>query len=285
MKNIPVRQISKTKKEPNFSESFSIRDVREVLAGNDMVQELHRHAFYYLLALKKGRGKHEIDFASHDVRDHSVFVMRPGQVHQIVLKAESTGYLVGFNADFYNPYDKVTRQLLRKANRMNCYRLHASQSKKIFLILNEIFHEHTTKQDAYQEAIKANLGILYLELARLQGKSTSKKTNSYAQERAAEFLELLETHISSHKQTSEYANMLNLSAYQLNSITKATLGKTCSDLINDHVVLEAKRYLLATSNQVTQIAFHLGYEDVSYFIRFFKKHTGYSPEAFRHNFG
>lgn len=76
---------------------------------------------------------------------------------------------------------------------------------------------------------------------------------------------------------------MNLSPYQLNEITKATIGKTASELINEHIILEAKRYLLATPNQIKDIADHLGYEDVSYFIRFFKKHTGYSPEAFRHN--
>jgi YesN/AraC family two-component response regulator len=77
--------------------------------------------------------------------------------------------------------------------------------------------------------------------------------------------------------------MMKLSPYQLNAITKATIGKTTSDLINEHLVLEAKKHLLATTNQVKDIAFQLGFEDVSYFIRFFKKHTGYSPEVFRHN--
>jgi AraC family transcriptional regulator, transcriptional activator of pobA len=76
--------------------------------------------------------------------------------------------------------------------------------------------------------------------------------------------------------------MMNLSVYQLNAITKATLSKTCSDLITQQIILEAKRCLLATSHQVNQTAYRLGYEDVSYFIRFFKKQTGYSPEAFRH---
>jgi len=78
--------------------------------------------------------------------------------------------------------------------------------------------------------------------------------------------------------------MLNLSVYQLNAITKATLGKTCSEVINEHIILEAKRCLLATSNKIGQTAYRLGYEDISYFIRFFKKQTGYSPEAFRNNF-
>lgn len=78
--------------------------------------------------------------------------------------------------------------------------------------------------------------------------------------------------------------MLHLTTYQLNAITKETLGKTGSQLINEQILLEAKRQLLSTSNQVNQIAYDLGYEDVSYFIRFFKKHIGNSPEIFRQNF-
>lgn len=77
---------------------------------------------------------------------------------------------------------------------------------------------------------------------------------------------------------------MNLTTYRLNTITKELLGKTPSTLINEYVVLEAKRLLLATSNQIQQIADLLGYEDVSYFVRYFKKHTNYSPEAFRKNF-
>ncbi|MCY1547485.1 HTH-type transcriptional activator Btr [compost metagenome] len=74
---------------------------------------------------------------------------------------------------------------------------------------------------------------------------------------------------------------MNLSAYQLNEIVKASVGKTISEIINAQLILEAKRNLLATSAQVKEIAEMLGYDDISYFIRFFKKHTGLSPEAFR----
>jgi YesN/AraC family two-component response regulator len=75
-----------------------------------------------------------------------------------------------------------------------------------------------------------------------------------------------------------------MSSYQLNLITKTSVGKTVLHLINEQIVLEAKRYLLATTNQVKEIADQLGYEDPSYFIRFFKKHTGHSPDTFRRNF-
>jgi len=286
MENIPIRSIKTTRKEPNFSESFSIRNVQDLLNGKDLVQELHRHDFFFILALKKGIGNHEIDFASQEICDRSVTFMRPGQVHELKLKAKSTGYLMAFKTDFYYSHDKSTNQLLRKVSYQNLCQLDANKFNKLLDILTYIFNEYTGKQERYQEVIKANLDIFFIELLRhgQNRKNPSNNANTYTQERLEEFLELLETHISTHKLVSHYADMLNLSNYQLNAITKTTLGKTCSEVIDEYIILESKRNLLATSNQVTQIAYHLGYEDVSYFIRFFKKHTGHSPEAFRNNF-
>jgi AraC-like DNA-binding protein len=251
-----------------------------------MKQELHRHDFFFVLALEKGSGTHEIDFTPYKVGNHAVFFLRPGQVHQLTLKAKSTGYLLEFKMDFYFPRDRVSRQLLRKASHKNYCQLEATPFKKLLSILNSIFQEYTHKQESYQEIIKANLSVFFIELVRNRQnrKSSAKLANTYAQERLEEFLELLETTIAEYKEVSHYADKLNLSAYQLNAITKATLGKTSSALIDEHIILEAKRYLLATTDQVSQIAYHLGYEDASYFIRFFKKHTGHSPELFRRNF-
>jgi AraC-like DNA-binding protein len=191
-----------------------------------------------------------------------------------------------FKTDFYFPRDKVSGQLLRKASHKNYCQLEAVKFKKLISILNSIFQEYTNKQESYQEIIKANLSVFFIELVRNRKnlKSSAKPVNAYAQERLEEFLELLETTIGEHKQVAHYADKLNLSVFQLNAITKATLGKTSSVLMDEYVILEAKRYLLATTDQVSQIAYHLGYEDVSYFIRFFKKHTGHSPEVFRRNF-
>ncbi|MEQ9442046.1 MAG: AraC family transcriptional regulator [Cyclobacteriaceae bacterium] len=284
MEKIPIRYIHATQEEPNFSESFSIRDIRDVLAGKDMVQELHRHDFFYILALKKGAGHHEIDFAPYDLSDHAVFFMRPGQVHQLSLKAGSTGYLLQFKTDFYHPHHKISNQLLRQLSHRNLYQPDARRFDKLRALLTYIFQEYTDQQEGYQEVIQANLDIFFIELVRQHSEGASNSANPYHQERLEEFLALLETHIAHHKQVAHYAEMLHLSPYQLNAITKATLGKTCSALINEYIILESKRHLLATASQINQIAYQLGYDDVSYFIRFFRKHTGYSPEAFRHNF-
>jgi AraC-like DNA-binding protein len=281
MEKIPVRRILATRKEPDSAESFRIRDVYTLLAGKDLVQELHRHDFFYILALHKGTGKHEIDFTSYTVCDHSVFFLRPGQVHRLVLQAGSTGYVMQFRTDFYYPHDKASIQLLNKASNTNFYQLDANRFQKLFSALTSVFQEYADRQERHQEAIKANLSIFFIELLREHAKNPSDGGSPYVQERLEAFLEILQTNILSHKQVSEYAAMLNLSTYQLNAITKRTLGKTCTEVIHEYMLLEAKRYLLATTDQITQIALQLGYEDVSYFIRFFKKHTGYSPEAFR----
>lgn len=283
MENIPVRNII-TAEEGELSNNFSIRDLQQLLAGKDMIQELHRHNFFYILALKTGTGMHDIDFTSYDVAGNTVFFMRPGQVHQLTLKAGSTGYLMAFKADFYTPQDKTSNQLLRKASAMTHYRSDNDGFEKLNTPLTNIFREYNNKQEQYQEVIRANLHIFFVELIRQYNKASSANVNLYTQERLEEFLSLLETHITHIKQASEYADMMHLSLYQLNAITKSTLGKTCSEMINEHIILEAKRHLLATSSQVNQVADQLGYEDVSYFIRFFKKHTGHTPEVFRQQF-
>ncbi|MFC0515323.1 helix-turn-helix domain-containing protein [Mucilaginibacter angelicae] len=284
MESIPVRHLNAGQKEPALSDAFSIRDIQSLLDGKDMVQELHRHDFYYILALENASGSHNIDFTPYTISNQSVFFIRPGQVHQLILNAASTGYLLQFRDEFYFPNDKSFNYLLRKASHTNHYQFSTGGFKKPLGLLTYIFQEFTEKNERYDEVIKANLGIFFIELTRQQSSRPTETTTLYMQERLEKFLELLEVHIFTHKQVAQYAEMLNLSVYQLNAVVKAALGKTSSELINGQIILEAKRCLLATSNQVNQTAYRLGYEDVSYFIRFFKKHTGYSPEVFRHNF-
>ena len=286
MKSIPIRHISTTQKEPGISGSFSIRNIQEMLNGEDMVQELHRHDFFFILVLQNGTGYHEIDFTKYEVGKHSVFLMRPRQVHQLTLRAGSTGYLVQFESDFFYGQNKLSQQLLRKASNKVFCKVDVNRFNKLNQVLTYIFNEFSNKEEGYQEIIKSCLNIFFTELMRQRQnkKIADDDISPYTQEQLERFLELLEMHIASHKQVSQYAGMMNLSSYQLNAITKTSLNKTPSELINEHIVLEAKRKLLATSSQVNQIADELGYEDVSYFIRFFKKHTGHSPEAFRDNF-
>lgn len=286
MKNIPIRNINVIPDSINLSEKFRIRTVQEVQTEQKLIQDTHRHDYYFILALIKGKGKHTIDFIKYEVTDYSIFFMRPGQVHQLSLEKGCTGFLMQFSKDFYRPGNKTDQQLLRSASNKNFCKLDLKKSKNLFNVLSYIYKEYIEKEKMYFDIIKANLSIFFVELTRYRENQIKpeNKNTMFTHERLDEFLELLENNISKNKQVSEYANMLNLSTFQLNSMTKSNLGKTCSTLIDQQIILEAKRYLLATTEQVKEIAYNLGYEDVSYFIRFFKKHTGQTPEVYRTNF-
>ena len=282
MSKISVRQI----KEPDFSEGFSIRNLDTLLSEKDLVQQLHRHNFFFILFLEKGKGEHSIDFTSYPVDDYSVFFMRPGQVHQLTLKRGSKGYIIQFNREFYTPIEEPVNFVLRKVSTKNHCPLSAERFRKLRSQLDYIFEEYTEKQDRYKQVIKEYLEILFIELVRQSKnpKEIANNDNQYSHEQYEELLELLQKHSVTKKKVTHYAEMMHLTTFQINKITKEIINKTCSQLINEQIVLEAKRNLLATTNQVNQIAFDLGFEDPSYFIRFFKKQTGHTPEVFRQNF-
>jgi AraC family transcriptional regulator, transcriptional activator of pobA len=283
MKIIPIRQITPSSSEPAISQTFRIRKVESLLNGKEIRHAPHRHNFFFILALKKGHGTHVIDFTHFDITDHSIFILRPGQVHELTLAAHSSGYLMEFNAEFYHLHDRRTTQMIRKATTANFCQLSAESFDKLNAVLDHIDQEYTDTQAGYNEVIRAQLDIFFIQFLRNRQQSGANvhPTGTYDQERLGEFIELIEKHFTSKKQVVDYADMLNVSAYQLSAITKAVVGKTPSEIINEHIILESKRHLLVTSDQVNQIAWSLGYEDPSYFIRFFKKHTGYSPESFR----
>ena len=283
MQKIPFVHIKDAIKEPAFAGQFSIRKLEDFLGGKEMVQELHRHNFFYLLVLDKGQGEHRIDFVSYAITDHCVFFMRPGQVHDLHLKADSSGYLIAFTEDFYTPLGQSANQVFRSASSKNFCPLLVDRFDNLLIILARMLGEYNAKEENYLDVIHSSLSIFFVELTRrcADVESATIGKNAYLHERLNEFQQLVSQHVAIHKQPAWYAKQMNLTSYQLNAVTKAVLAKTSSEVINDFIVLEAKRYLLATANQISQIAWHLGYEDVSYFIRFFGKRTGHSPEAFR----
>ncbi len=276
MKEIPIRKLPPSDKKKNFR----IRELKEMFTDGDLKEPLHRHDFYYLLIVESASGVHTIDFDNYTITDQSIFFLRPGQMHKLTLKAKSTGYLLHFKKDFLeNSYSKTTA-LLQTVSFNNQYIVDTIVFKKIKRLLEVILQESKEGIKDYNEAIKANLILLLIQLSR--EKEVKETTQiSYEQEKLEQFKIVLQNTIKQQKKATVYANELGMSVYQLNAITKKTLGKTSSELINEYIVLEAKRYLLATNYQINQIAYYLGYQDSSYFIRFFKKHTGNSPAIFR----
>ena len=232
MQKIPIRQLPESNQEPTLVGSFSIRSLEAILDGKVMVEEIHRHDFFLMLTLRKAKGLHEIDFVPYEVNNYSIFLLRPGQVHKLTLKQGSTGFLVQFKTEYFLSHKDSSKQLLRKVGNQNNYPLNAKIFKKLDVLLSSILLEYKEKQEDFHEVIKANLDILFIQLLRQRGNTDTKNNFApYQQEKLEKFLELVEENITEYKQVSQYADLLSLTVYQLNAITKALLSKNASQLI------------------------------------------------------
>lgn len=284
MTEIPVRKIRKKGTHNDTLSNFNIWKLSDLLGNKDLNEPLHRHNFYFLLAFENGVGTHEIDFVNYEISNNMVFLVRPSQVHRLAIKQKSKGFILQFEKDAFTTQGNNFDKHLQTVFHQNTFPLNQEEFIGFKQSLEMIYKECTLRESNYTKIISAHLDILITLLSRRLETKSNNIENNFAQQKLLEFKGLLDTHIAKLKSVEKYANMLNLTTYQLNSTTKKLLGKTPSEMINECLILEAQRQLLATTNQVSQIAFDLGYEDASYFIRFFKKQTGNTPDAFRKNF-
>lgn len=101
------------------------------------------------------------------------------------------------------------------------------------------------------------------------------------EKRLYHFLLLLEDYYTTEKNVNFYAEKLNLSAKRLNQILKQRIGKTINQVLQERTLTEAKHLLFIGKKSIKEIAYTLGFQDASYFSRFFKKMTKLSPDDFR----
>ena len=92
---------------------------------------------------------------------------------------------------------------------------------------------------------------------------------------------MIDKNFMRERQVQSYAAQLGISSNYLNVLTRKHLGKSALNMINDRVMLEIKRLLLRTDYDISEIAYKLGFNELSYFSRFFKRNTGMTPIEFR----
>lgn len=83
------------------------------------------------------------------------------------------------------------------------------------------------------------------------------------------------------KKIAQYARELNITPVHLNRICQAVKGKSALEIVNANTIRRAHNHLVYTSSSISEIAYTLQFADSGYFTRFFRKHTGLSPMAYR----
>lgn len=154
----------------------------------------------------------------------------------------------------------------------------ASRVSRLLSTMESMYHHGWDKD---KEIIAQYLRTVLLEVsAVVKGLPAPAKT-SREKELTARYLKLVSTHLKNAYNMRDYADLLNISPNHLNKTIKSTMGKTAQAVYHAIVLQEAKVLLLQTTKDISEIAFELGFQDVSYFGKFFKKLTSSTPLGYR----
>jgi AraC family transcriptional regulator, transcriptional activator of pobA len=271
--------------EHQLAMGVDIRRLEVHLQNLEFVHFPHRHDFYNLLYITEGSGTHSIDYRTYPVVPNQLYFMAEGQVHSWELSPNSKGFTMFFTKDFYSVDE--TQLALHSLPFFNSLHndpmlvFEPTLAPYIQHCFEEIMTEYETNLPYRDATIKSLLKLILIQSVRHYRLPNHDTTSAYYMARIRIFEQLIELHHTKKKGVKEYAQLMHLSPNYLNSLCTKSIGKTAGDMIRERIVLEAKRLLLHSSMSVCEIAYHLGYEDCSYFIRLFKAATRNTPEQYR----
>jgi len=243
---------------------------------------------YTVLFIKEGKGLYHADFGVFPFTAPALLFSTPLQVIYLE-KAESVKCTqLQFHGDFY------------------CIEFHRTEVRCNGLLFNNIYIDPiiglTEKEAKVFESVISDLKEelnhktlsdivprAYLQL--FLAKSSSIKMNAISNQHSErdelmeQFSQLLEEHYLNLRKPADYAELLSMSRDNFTRRCTRYFRKSPSQLIQERLILEAKKQLHLTRQSIKEIAYNLQFQDEFYFSRVFKKFTKVSPQGFRDKTG
>lgn len=281
-KSIPSYTIESLKSTGDGARDFDFFRFEYFQKDIEHLKVPHRHHFYTFILVTGGGGKHAIDFKEYELRRGRLFLIAPGQVHAWLNLDKVKGFVVLFN-DAFMALSKGRKLMsswpLFRAHQSSMVSLGAEAekiwTKELLSLEEEVLNQDEFTKDAIFYAISSLL-VLASRLYKKPALNTGVGSNFLFS-----FQELIEQHYLTLKTPKEYAVRMNITPNYLNALCKKLSGRSAGEFIRQRILLEGKRYLAHTGLSIAEIAFKLGFEDNSYFGRFFKRYTSMTPQAFR----
>ncbi|WP_143307070.1 helix-turn-helix domain-containing protein [Chitinophaga vietnamensis] len=273
---LPTFGIEKIFDLPYRQEDFKI--MHHAPINMPVIEEPHKHDFFMLLVVSRGSGVHTIDFNDYAVKARRVFFLAPGQAHQWTMSANTGGYQVMFSAAFLAQQGPLWPFFTPSA--APWLQLDAVQYTQLTHELS-LMLEEASQRSVSARILHHRLQIVLLMLQRWYTTAYPEDTAAAPHHLINRFLVLLEKHYAQHSEVSFYAGKLHVTASYLNLVCRKACGHTAGTYIRERLLLEAKRMLTLTDMDVKGVAYALGFNDTSYFSRFFRRYTGKTPLDFR----
>lgn len=264
--------------------SFWIGDLERILEKYPQLEHPHKQAFFMLLYVEDADGTVTLDKQIIRLDQQKVICIKPNSVFSLDINRNARGILVCFTEAFFSLRynNNVLYQFFFLKKEAESYiRLSAKETEKWMHLLQLMQHEFRSHNKGVEKVLRSYLNILLFDLDRSlhSHKRIEKKKSS--EDKIIAFEKLVEEHFLHHKTPSFYAAKLHITTNYLNKLCHDHRGVTGGEIIRKRVTIEAQRLLHYTTLSVAEAAHKLGFESPSYFITFFKKNTGSTPESFR----
>lgn len=267
--------------------AFTIRKIRANFDAATIDEHPHRHEFIEVLYIKSGSGKHEIDGKEYDLAANTVYVISKGQVHHFLYAKNLEGTLIRFH-DSILPSIQSSKEgfyynLLFALRNHNELSIESSDSHLVELLLTRMLQEYAAQPSKTLD-LSLIQHLFYPILILLNRYVVTKSTTQdYDQDLFAQFTNILEKSFKQHHDLSFYAEEMGITTRKLTTICREKSGKSAKKIINERVLTGAKRLIKYTSLPLKEIIDLLGFKDVGYFCRYFKKSTGMTPSEYKSN--
>lgn len=283
-KGLPIYTIEVMRRKPT-AQHFEMGRVEENVERFSFASTPHRHDCFFFMLVTRGSGIHKIDTIEYNVKPFATYLMLPGQVHGWSFSKDIAGYYIYFTLEFYNSYARERHiekfPYLRVYTPDTYVQFDPVKDAHLPAMLEAMYDEFTQKRVGWDDFLRNCLDILLILITRKSTSATTIKGTTTTVNHIRKLQILIEEHFTKLKLPSEYAKLMNMTPKHLNALCKGALNKTFTDLIQERLLLEAKRYLVYTDKSIKQISKILGFNDLSYFMRFFKKHMNQTPDQFR----
>ncbi|MEA2048755.1 MAG: AraC family transcriptional regulator [Campylobacterota bacterium] len=269
------------------ADDFEAKDIvllDDVKAGS---QGIPIHFGYYALFLRiHGETTRKINQFSYHIKPHSLQLVNPGAIYSFKdITHASRTFVLLFNKSFIEE-DNLSDQI--QSGLLNFHRkcqedivLESTQYAHAVALYEQLSSELRAKSDDYKIMAKMLINQLLVLLKREKIHCGRKQNHTRPQQICAEFLVLIEEHYWHKKSVKEYALLLDISPKHLSETVKSTLHHTALSYIHIRIIKEIQYLLCFGGISIKQIAYALHFETVSQLGRFFKRHEGLSPKAYR----
>lgn len=280
-KELAVCNIGLFTEEPKH---FWMGELSGLLQKFPALEYPHKQEFYMLLFVEHAMGELMIDDQKIRLDDAKVIIIKPRCVSSIDINRQAKGTMICFTEDFFSLRynNNILHEFTFLQSGSKPYIRLGDEQHVHFQVLNSLLlEEFIVQKKGTEKVLRSFLNIIMCELERIFRPFEVEKVRSLRQDKIHQFQALIESYYAIKKMPSGYADLLNISPNYLNKICREETGQTAGDLIRRRITIEAQRFLHHTNLSVNEIANKLGFENLSYFITFFKKQTGDTPEQFR----